>query len=63
MLTESLRAVKAIAVVLNLMNAIGRSAREGKQGSMKRRTVGIAGGFIAPAAPGIESRDLGTDSD
>ena len=31
------------------------SAGDGRQGSMKRRTVGIADGNIAPALPGIES--------
>ena len=32
----------------------GRSAGDGRQGSMKRRT-GIAAGYIAPALPEIKS--------
>ena len=43
------------AVVLNLMNPVrpdgGRSAGNGRHGSMKRRTVGIASRYIAPAVP------------
>jgi hypothetical protein len=53
--TESLRAIRCLISWIQFAPDGGRSAGDGKQGSMKRITTGIAAGYIAPAPPGIES--------